>query len=102
MWVPSHCGLDGNEHADMQSIKAAILPKDDGPIKYQTARAAVRRKRKEADKIFCGKLKERTKTSWTKKARTRREEVNVKQILIREDLLLQAILARIGSADEPN
>ena len=102
VWVPSHCGLERNEHNDTQANKAARLPQDHRPITYQTTRAAVRRERKEADKNFYGKWKELTKISRTKKARNRREEVNVNQILTRETSLCQAILSRIGAADEPN
>ena len=75
VWLPSHCGLEGNEHADTQANKAARLPQDDRPITFQTEPVAVRRERKEADKNFYGKWKELNKISRTKKARNRREEV---------------------------
>ena len=71
VWVPSHCGLEGNEHADTPANKAARLPQDDRPITYRTAQSAVRRERKKADKNFYGKRKELTKISRTKKARNR-------------------------------
>ncbi|XP_043199156.1 uncharacterized protein LOC122368902 [Amphibalanus amphitrite] len=42
-WVPSHCGLEGNERADSIAKEASNLAQDQAPIDVQTAyRAAAR------------------------------------------------------------
>ena len=41
-WVPSHCGLDGNEKADTLA-KAAALPQEDVPMDIRTVHRAAAR-----------------------------------------------------------
>ncbi|XP_043212634.1 uncharacterized protein LOC122376759 [Amphibalanus amphitrite] len=42
-WVPSHCGLEGNERADSIAKEASNLAQDQAPIDVQTARRAAAR-----------------------------------------------------------
>ncbi|KAF0287014.1 hypothetical protein FJT64_014494 [Amphibalanus amphitrite] len=42
-WVPSHCGLEGNERADSIAKEASNLAQDQAPIDVQTAHRAAAR-----------------------------------------------------------
>ena len=42
-WVPSHCGLEGNERADALAGEAATLSQDGVPVDTRTLTGAVRR-----------------------------------------------------------
>ena len=96
-----HCS---SFQAEMNIIETALSytvelrPEHGSSICLMTDSKSEKRSRQE----FLRKWKELTKISRTEKARNRREEVNVNQILTRETSLCQATLACIGAADEPN
>ena len=43
MWIPSHCGVDGNEVADKLADEGAKLPQEGIPVTHATAKARIRR-----------------------------------------------------------
>ena len=42
-WVPSHCGLGGNERADVLASAGTKLPQQRVPLDMNTAKAVVKR-----------------------------------------------------------
>ena len=45
-WIPSHCGIEGNETADQLAKKGSLLPQPNVPVSYDTVRCMIKQNSK--------------------------------------------------------
>jgi ribonuclease HI len=105
-WVPAHCGVAGNEAADVQAASASRLDQRRAPIAYDAALAAVRRTARR-------RWLEGPQPDWHRRAAgplpicldggdlSRADAVTVAQLRTGHSVLLASYRHRVGLATSP-
>ena len=105
-WVPAHCGVEGNEAADILASRGSSLSQRRVPVAYDAARGAIRRTTRR-------RWLETPQPEWHRRAAgdlpdlipseiPRADAVTVAQLRTGHSVLLAAYRHRLGFADTPN
>ena len=96
VWIPSHCGVQGNEEADRVANAATTLEPEKRPITLQTATTAIKLDaRRETLKFYAGAAR----IFKARKLDRRRDQTIWNQLMSGHSLLDRATLRRFGATE---
>ena len=99
VWVPAHCGLDGNERADQVANSAVNTGSGRAQIPLQSAIAAIKCQARQDTATFIGEARCLSKA---KRLDNRRDQVIWNQCMSGYSTVDGATLARFGHERAPN